>query len=88
MIYFLPKPNLKHNYFFSYGYKMQMQKPVQMAVLPNLNSTITKIYLGNFEYNLVNKHVEYSDQHMGARQSIFSNKAVKIMKTITIVRFR
>ena len=31
---------------------------------PNL--TNTKINLSTFEYNLGYKHVEYSDQHMGA----------------------
>ena len=42
-------------------------------------------FLNNFEYNLLNKHVEYSDQHMGAGHSILSNKDVKIIKICTII---
>ena len=54
---------------------------MQMPVLPNSNSQITKIYRGNFDYNLLSKHVEYFDQHVGAGQSTLSNKDVKFMKT-------
>ena len=36
-------------------------------------------------YNLLNKPAEYSDQHIGAGQSILSNKDVKFMKICTII---
>ena len=36
----------------------------------------SKKYLINFEYNLLNKHVEYSDMHMGAEHPILGNKDV------------
>ena len=50
------------------------------------NPPVTKkIFLSNFEYDLVNKQVEYSDQHMGAGQPILSNKDVKFMKICTII---
>ena len=49
------------------------------------NSSNTKIYLSNFEYNLLNRHVEYSDQKMGARHSIWCDKDFKFMKICTII---
>ena len=36
-----------------------------------------KIFLNNFEYNLVRKHVEHSDQQMGARHPMLCNKDVE-----------
>ena len=39
-----------------------------------------EIYLSNLEYILLNTHVEYSDQHVGTRQSILSNKDFKFFK--------
>ena len=51
---------------------------------PN-STTNNKIFLSNFEYNLVNKHVEYSDQHVGARHTIWCDKDFKFMKICTIV---
>ena len=44
---------------------------------PNLHNN-QKIYLSNFD--LLNKHVEYSDQHVGARHSIWFDKDFKFMK--------
>ena len=41
---------------------------------PNPNPSNTKIYLSNCEYNLLNKHVEYSDQQMDAVHPILCNK--------------
>ena len=40
---------------------------------------------GNFEYNLLDKHVEYSDQHMGAAHPSLSNIDVKLMKVCNII---
>ena len=48
----------------------------------------TKIYLSNFEYILLDKHVEYYDQHMGAGQSILGNKDFNFMKMCTIILIR
>ena len=44
---------------------------------PNL-PTNQKLFLSNFEDNLLYKHVEYSDQHVGAR--IWCDKDFKFMK--------
>ena len=63
-----------------------MKKNNYLPLLPNSeesgepNPSNTKIYLSNFEYNLLNKHVEYSDQHMGAVHPSLCNKDVKFMK--------
>ena len=38
--------------------------------------TLQKKYLSNIKYNLLNKHVEYSDMHMGAEHPILGNKDV------------
>ena len=58
------------------------------SVLPNSeesgepNPSNTKKYLSNIEYNLFDKHVEYSDQHMGAEHSIFGNKDDEFLKIL------
>ena len=49
------------------------------------NPPSTKIYLSNFEYKILNKHVDYSDQHWGAVHPILCNKDVKVMKICTII---
>ena len=49
------------------------------------NPSNTKKYLSNFEYNLLNSHVEYSDQHMGAVHPSLSNIDLKFMKVCTII---
>ena len=64
---------LKHYYFY-YGNKL-----LNLPMMPN--QTKQYIYLCNFEYNLLSRHVEYYDQQVGTRQSILGNKDVKIMKT-------
>ena len=50
-----------------------------------LNTPNTKIYPSNFEYNLSNKHVEYSDKHMGAVHPGLSNMDFQLMKICTII---
>ena len=47
--------------------------------------TNKKIFLGNLEYNLLNKYVEYSDQHVGAGHSMWCDKDFKFMKICTII---
>ena len=39
----------------------------------------------NFEYKILNKHVEYSDQHMDAVHPGLSNIDSKVMKVCTII---
>ena len=59
---------------------------LQNTVQPN-HTTSKKIFifLSNIEYNLLNKHVEYSDQKMGAGQLILGNKDIKFTKICTII---
>ena len=47
--------------------------------------TNKKIILNNFEYILLSKHVEYSDQHMGAEHPRLCSRDVKFMKVWTII---
>ena len=49
------------------------------------NPSNTKKYLSNFEFNLWNKHVEYSDQRMGAVHPGPSDIDVKCIKICTII---
>ena len=49
------------------------------SVEPNQDKKM-KIYQSKFEYFLLDKHVEYSDQHMGAVHPSQYNKDVKLMK--------
>ena len=63
---------------------------MQLPMLPNPEKSgepaNTKIFLSSFEYFLFfDKHVEYSDQHMGSGHSILGKKDVKCMKTCTII---
>ena len=44
------------------------------------NPANIKIYLGNFEYILLNIHVECSDQQMGAVHPVLSSMDFKLMK--------
>ena len=44
-----------------------------------------KIYLSNIEYAILNKHIEYSDQHLGAVHSLLFNKDVKCIKVVMII---
>ena len=39
-----------------------------------------------FEYKILNKHVEYSDQHMDAVHPGLSNIGSKVMKVCTIIK--
>ena len=41
---------------------------------PITNKKMYFIFFLNIEYNLLNKHVEYSDQHMDARHPMWCNK--------------
>ena len=68
--------NVSFNIFYIFNEKevdkIKTKNQRHLAVQPNFempggpNPKNTKIYLSNFEYNLLNKHVEYSDQHTGA----------------------
>ena len=44
-----------------------------------------KIYLSNLEYKLLDKHVEYSDQHTGAVHPGLGIIDFKLMKVCTII---
>ena len=83
------KQNEKKNYYFYYFYYV-----FKLSVPPTLKShgsptpqihTYIKIYLSNFEYNLLNKHVEYSDQHMAAVHPSLCNKDFKFITICTII---
>ena len=41
--------------------------------------------MSNFEYNLLDKHVEYSDQHISAVHHGLSNIDCEFMKVCTII---
>ena len=63
-----------------------MQPNFEKSGGPNQpNPPNKKIYLSNFEYNLLNKHVEYSDQRMGVVHPGLSNIDVKFMKVCTTI---
>ena len=68
----------------------QIYLSMHLPVLPNseasgeTNFSNTKIYLSKLEYNLLEKHVEYFDQQMGASHPGLSSIDFKIMKVCTI----
>ena len=72
---------------------MQPKLEVEVVGVPNPNpSNNKKILLSNFEYNLLNKHAEYSDQHMGAVHLSLCNKdffmcQTKLIKNNTSNKF-
>ena len=71
---------MKNYYLIQRRNKPSFNFLMNLPVLPNSersgepNPSNTKIYLSNIEYNLLNKHVAYSDMHMGAEHPILGNK--------------
>ena len=61
------------------NYNVIVNSKLNIPMIPNPN-TNKKIYLSNLEYILLNKHVEYFDQHVGTKQSILSDKDFKFFK--------
>ena len=85
----------KQNYFFNdYFFIMflknerqcqcQCSPTLKIQGSPTPTHVIKKLYLRNFEYKILNKHVEYSDQHMGAVHPGLSNIDFQVMKICTI----
>ena len=66
--------------YFSNEYEIK----INLAVQPNFegtNPSFKKTYLSNTEYKKWNRHLEYSDQQVGAVHSILGNKDVNFSLT-------